>query len=237
MKNTKTDQYKLATLLLLTFFLFLIPGKGEAQNERVVYYENMINEVISGYDSKDFDTYDKAQYNITSFLSTSTYWEIMMDSLVPENEKLRLLNKIENAYNTWFCEEKGKYILVYYRALDEGVIDAPVVLTYITHENGNATLYVGSEYMSFIKNVHAIAFEWKDVGEPENTYIIRLSRVDEKYFKVELTPDIQRDFFSRTLFCVYLTGESADEVFNSLLRKTQALKEQIEKDKSNQNKF
>lgn len=237
MKNTKTDQYKLATLLLLTFFLFLIPGKGEAQNERVVYYENMINEVISGYDSKDFDTYDKAQYNITSFLSTSTYWEIMIDSLVPENEKLRLLNKIENAYNTWFCEEKGKYILVYYRALDEGVIDAPVVLTYITHENGNATLYVGSEYMSFIKNVHAIAFEWKDVGEPENTYIIRLSRVDEKYFKVELTPDIQRDFFSRTHFCVYLTGESADEVFNSLLRKTQALKEQIEKDKSNQNKF
>ena len=234
MKNTKTDQYKLATLLLLTFFLFLIPGKGEAQNERVVYYENMINEVISGYDSKDFDTYDKAQYNITSFLSTSTYWEIMMDSLVSENEKLRLLNKIENAYNTWFCEEKGKYILVYYRALDEGVIDAPVVLTYITHENGSATLYVGSEYMSFIKNVHAIAFEWKNVGEPENTYIIRLSRVDEKYFKVELTPDTQRDFFSRTHFCVYLTGESADEVFNSLLRMTKPLKEQIEKDKSNQ---
>lgn len=234
MKNIKTDQYKLATLLLLTFFLFLIPGQGEAQNKRVVYYEKMINEVISGYDSKDFDTYDKAQYNIASFLSTSTYWGIMMDSLVPENEKLRLLNKIENAYNTWFCEEKGKYILVYYRALDEGVIDAPVVLTYITHENGSATLYVGSEYMSFIKNVHAIAFEWKDVGEPENTYIIRLSRVDEKYFKVELTPDIQRDFFSRTHFCVYLTGESADEVFNSLLRKTQALKEQIEKDKSNQ---
>lgn len=227
-------QYKLATLLLLTFFLFLIPGKGEAQNERVVYYEKIINEVILGYDSKDFDTYDKAQYNITSFLSTSTYWGIMMDSLVPENEKLRLLNKIENAYNTWFCEEKGKYILVYYRALDEGVIDAPMVLTYITHENGSATLYVGSEYMSFIKNVHAIAFEWKDVGEPENTYIIRLSRVDEKYFKVELTPDIQREFFSRTHFCVYLTGESADEVLNSLLRMTKPLKEQIEKDKSNQ---
>lgn len=234
MKNLK---YKHLTLLLITLFLFLIPSQGEAQNERVAYYEKMINEVISGYDSKDFDTYDKAQYNITSFLSTSTYWEIMMDSLVPENEKLRLLNKIENAYNTWFCEEKGKYILVYYRALDEGVIDAPVVLNYITHENGSATLYVGSKYMSFIKNVHAIAFEWKNVGEPENTYIIRLSRVDEKYFKVELTPDIQRDFFSRTHFCVYLTGESADEVFNSLLRKTQALKEQIEKDKSNQNKF
>lgn len=242
MKNqnikTNRNQYKLATLLLLTFFLFLIPGQGEAQNERVAFYEKLINTVISGCDSKDFDTYDKAKYNIAAFLSTDFYTAIAKDSLISEEDRSRLLGKIINAKNTWFRQQEGTYLLIFYRPLHEGVIDIPLLIGYHKLEDGNVVLFIESSLIELVESVNLIAMNW--YGKDINPYYLDIPWVDApdlKYngFNIKLTTEMQEEIFSRTHFFVNLM-QAKDELFNTVLLQTRNLKEMIKKDEASQNK-
>ena len=85
-----------------------------------------------GYDSKDVDIYEEAQYRIAS--SFGIVYDIIGDTLLSKRDKEYLADKIDQAESTWCESDSGTYSKV----------------TFITDTTGEVVEQVNVQYLSLI---------------------------------------------------------------------------------------
>lgn len=73
-------------------------------------YEQVIDSIIAGYDSKDVDIYVEAQYRIASLFGI--VYDIIGDTLLSKSDKEYLADKIDQAESTWCESDSGTYTKV-----------------------------------------------------------------------------------------------------------------------------
>lgn len=76
-------------------------------NSYLYRYEQVIDSIIAGYDSKDVDIYVEAQYRIHS--SFGIVYDIIGDTLLSKRDKEYLADKIDQAESTWCESDSGTY--------------------------------------------------------------------------------------------------------------------------------
>ena len=76
-------------------------------NSYLYRYEQVIDSIIAGYDSKDVDIYVEAQYRIHS--SFGIVYDIIGDTLLSKRDKEYLADKIDQAESTWCERDAGTY--------------------------------------------------------------------------------------------------------------------------------
>ena len=76
-------------------------------NSYLYRYEQVIDSIIAGYDSKDASIYKDAQYRIHS--SFGIVYDIIGDTLLSKRDKECLADKIDQAESTWCESDSGTY--------------------------------------------------------------------------------------------------------------------------------
>lgn len=94
-------------LLLFILIAGLASCSRKPVNSYLYRYEQVIDSIIAGYDSKDVDIYVEAQYRIHS--SFGIVYDIIGDTLLSKRDKEYLADKIDQAESTWCERDSGTY--------------------------------------------------------------------------------------------------------------------------------
>ena len=94
-------------LLLFILIAGLASCSRKPVNSYLYRYEQVIDSIIAGYDSKDVDIYVEAQYRIHS--SFGIVYDIIGDTLLSKRDKEYLADKIDQAESTWCESDSGTY--------------------------------------------------------------------------------------------------------------------------------
>lgn len=94
-------------LLLFILIAGLASCSRKPVNSYLYRYEQVIDSIIAGYDSKDVDIYVEAQYRIHS--SFGIVYDFIGDTLLSKRDKEYLADKIDQAESTWCESDSGTY--------------------------------------------------------------------------------------------------------------------------------
>ena len=94
-------------LLLFILIAGLASCSRKPVNSYLYRYEQVIDSIIAGYDSKDASIYKDAQYRIHS--SFGIVYDIIGDTLLSKRDKEYLANKIDQAESTWCADGSGMF--------------------------------------------------------------------------------------------------------------------------------
>ena len=94
-------------LLLFILIAGLASCSNKPANSYLYRYEQVIDSIIAGYDSKDASIYKDAQYRIHS--SFGIVYDIIGDTLLSKRDKEYLANKIDQAESTWCADGSGMF--------------------------------------------------------------------------------------------------------------------------------
>ena len=94
-------------LLLFILIAGLASCSRKPVNSYLYRYEQVIDSIIAGYDSKDASIYKDAQYRIHS--SFGIVYDIIGDTLLSKRDKECLADKIDQAESTWCESDSGTY--------------------------------------------------------------------------------------------------------------------------------
>ena len=212
--------------VFLAFVSFACSNKEKAPQTRM--YEDIIYTAIKGCDSKDSTTYHQAHYNTSLLLSADIILKIALDSLVPENDKVRLIDTLIHAQNTWSNPRRNEYIMAFYQIEEVGEqIAKPIHSRYSILDNGNATLNVRLPYRADeVGHVIVVAADWIN-DTVTNHYHLQLPKDNEGNFNVELTPDQQRELLNRSDMFVYFMDTFSRQPIGSFIVKLKPLQKQL----------
>ena len=215
-------------LFCSAFFLFSCSSKEKTPQTRM--YEDIIYTAIKGCDSKDSTTYHQAHYNTSLLLSADIILKIALDSLVPENDKVRLIDTLIHAQNTWSNPRHNEYTLAFYQIEEVGEqITEPIHLRYSILDNGNATLNVRLPYRADeVSHVIVVTADWIN-DTVTNHYHLQLPKDDDGNFNVELTPGQQRELLNRSDMFVYFMDTFSRQPIGSFIVKLKPLRKQLER--------
>ena len=104
------DKTYMKTLLIITscfIVVYLISCSNKPVNSYLYRYEQVIDSIIAGYDSKDVDIYVEAQYRIASLFGI--VYDIIGDTLLSKSDKEYLADKIDQAESTWCADGSGMF--------------------------------------------------------------------------------------------------------------------------------
>ena len=93
-------------LLLFILVAGLASCSNKPINSYLHRYEQVIDSIIAGYDSKDIEVYKNAQYRIAeSFI----LYDIIEDSLLSSKDKDYLATKLDQAESTWYKHDNNTF--------------------------------------------------------------------------------------------------------------------------------
>lgn len=119
---------RIKLLLLVLLITCLKSCSNKPVNSYLHRYEQVIDSIIAGYDSKDVDIYEEAQYRIAS--SFGIVHDIIGDTLLSKSDKKYLADKIEQAESTWCANGSGMFSKVTFITDTTGEVVGQVDILY-----------------------------------------------------------------------------------------------------------
>lgn len=172
-------------------------------NSYLYRYEQVIDSIIAGYDSKDVDIYEEAQYRIAS--SFGIVYDIIGDTLLSKRDKEYLADKIDQAESTWCESDSGTYSKVTFITDTTGEVVEQVNVQYRVSDISILQVWMP------VENIQLILANW-ELDTISNYHHLDVLPQDNGYF-VSYLEDQQVLRERNTLFILgYREGDVSTKV-------------------------
>ena len=190
-------------LLLFILIVGLASCSRKPVNSYLYRYEQVIDSIIAGYDSKDVDIYEEAQYRIAS--SFGIVYDIIGDTLLSKRDKEYLADKIDQAESTWCESDSGTYSKVTFITDTTGEVVEQVNVQYRVSDISILQVWMP------VENIQLILANW-ELDTISNYHHLDVLPQDNGYF-VSYLEDQQVLRERNTLFILgYREGDVSTKV-------------------------
>lgn len=148
---------KSSLFLLVILTINFVSCLNKSAHSPLHKYEQAIDSIIAGYDSKDIEIYKDAQYRIAeSFI----LYDIVGDSLLSDKDKDYLATKLDQAESTWFKHDDKTFFKTTC-ITDEGKVVEQINIQYIGSDETDSIAILQVWMPEEVDNIYLTLANWE----------------------------------------------------------------------------
>ena len=148
---------KFSLFLLVILTINLVGCSNKPIDSQLHKYEQTIDSIIEGYDSKDIEIYKDAQYRIAeSFI----LYDIVGDSLLSNKDKDYLATKLDQAESTWFKHDDKTFFKTTF-ITDEGKVVEQINIQYMGSDETDSIAILQVWMPEEVDNIYLTLANWE----------------------------------------------------------------------------
>lgn len=195
--------------IILPLIIILLSACNTKINSQFNKYNIALDSIISGYDSKDIDTYTKTQYRIIS--SNNIYNEIQEDTLLSPQEKENLIDRLSNAALAWHESSGNTFTKIVFTINDNNIMKS-IEISYINNHDIDSISILQIHMPEEVKDIQVTLADWKQ-DSIYNEYHLNTTSLEHGVFISRLGTKAQKELGGRDMIFIYEYIQEIDSCY------------------------